>query len=62
MRPPSNDSARNDDTNTNTDTDTDRSDPQRSEPQSFGQRHGLKIMAVIMGLMFATVIFAQVAC
>ena len=34
----------------------------RAQPQSFGQRHGLKVMAVIMAVLFATVITAQVAC
>lgn len=58
MRSHSNDSTRPDDT----DTDTDPSEAQHQGPQSFGQRHGLKIMAIVMALMFGTVIFAQVAC
>jgi hypothetical protein len=36
--------------------------PHHPRPQSFGQRHALKIMGVVMALMFATVIIAQVAC
>lgn len=55
MRSHSNDSARR--------NDTDSSESQhRPGPQSFGQRHALKIMGVIMAAMFATVIIAQVAC
>lgn len=55
MRSHSNDSAHHD--------DTDPSESQRRPgPQSFGQRHALKIMGVIMAAMFATVIIAQVAC
>jgi hypothetical protein len=55
MRSHSNDSARH--------NDTDASESQRHpRPQSFGQRHALKIMGVIMAAMFATVIIAQVAC
>jgi hypothetical protein len=34
----------------------------RAAPATFGQRHGLKVMAVVMSIMFATVIVAQVAC
>ena len=34
----------------------------RAAPAAFGQRHGLKVMAVVMSIMFATVIVAQVAC
>ena len=36
--------------------------PHPPGPQSFGQRHALKIMGVVMAVMFATVIIAQVAC
>jgi hypothetical protein len=43
--------------------DTDASEAlHRRGPPSFGQRHALKIMAVVMALMFGTVVFAQVAC
>jgi len=35
---------------------------ERAAPATFGQRHGLKVMAVVMSIMFATVIVAQVAC
>ena len=34
----------------------------RVAPATFGQRHGLKVMAVVMSAMFAMVIVAQVAC
>lgn len=35
---------------------------QRTQPATFGQRHGLKVMATVMAIMFATVIVAQVGC
>ena len=45
-------------------TPPDDTDPRETAPgpQSFGQRHALKIMGVIMVAMFATVIVAQVGC
>lgn len=32
------------------------------QPQTFGQKHALKIMGVVMGGCFITVIAAQVGC
>jgi hypothetical protein len=34
----------------------------RLRPQSFRDRHALKVMGVVMAAMFATVIIAQVGC
>ena len=34
----------------------------RLRGQSFRERHALKVMAVVMAAMFATVIVAQVGC
>jgi hypothetical protein len=31
-------------------------------PTSFGQRHGLKILGIIMALAISAVIFVQVGC
>ena len=31
-------------------------------PQTFGQRHGLKIFGTVLAAMFALVIATQVAC
>ena len=54
MRLPSDDFETTDESNTR--------EIQRRKPSSFGQRHALKIMGIIMASMFATVIVAQVAC
>jgi hypothetical protein len=34
----------------------------RSNPQSWRERHALKVLGAVMAAMFATVIIAQVAC
>ncbi len=31
-------------------------------PQTFRERHALKVMGVVMAVMFATVIIAQMGC
>jgi hypothetical protein len=43
------------------DSDTKPTQP-RTRPQTWRERHALKIMGVVMAAMFATVIIAQVAC
>ncbi|HMG24138.1 MAG TPA: hypothetical protein VK607_22540 [Kofleriaceae bacterium] len=42
--------------------DSDTREVERRQPDSFGHRHGLKVMGAIMAAMFVTVIVAQVAC
>ena len=37
-------------------------DSPRPQPESFGHRHGLKVLGVIMAAMFALVLTVQVAC
>ena len=53
------------------DTDSDRTDSDdfdaadtqtRIQPQTFRERHALKILGALMGLSLGTVMFAQVAC
>jgi hypothetical protein len=34
----------------------------RAQPESFGHRHGLKILGTVLVAMFAAVIVAQVGC
>lgn len=34
----------------------------RARPQTFGHRHGLKILGTVLVVMFAAVIVAQVGC
>jgi hypothetical protein len=34
----------------------------RDRPESFGHRHGLKILGTILVVMFTVVIVAQVGC
>ena len=42
---------------------SDASDTQpRLRPETFRDRHALKVMGVVMAAMFATVIIAQVGC
>jgi len=40
----------------------DAADSVRLPPQTFRERHALKILGVVMAAMFATVIAAQVGC
>lgn len=40
----------------------DQDETRRREPQTFGQRHGLKIFGAVLATMFAVVIAMQVAC
>jgi hypothetical protein len=37
-------------------------DDDNATPTTFGQRHGITIMTIVMALMLATVIFVQVGC
>lgn len=54
MRQPSEPSRTTDDSQTH--------EIERRAPDSFGHRHGLKILGAIMAAMFATVVAVQVAC
>jgi surface antigen len=51
-----------DPTNDASDTNDASNTPPRSDPQSWRERHALKVLGAVMAAMFATVIIAQVAC
>jgi hypothetical protein len=42
--------------------ETEDTQTRRAQPQSFGHRHGLKILGTVLVAMFAAVIVAQVGC
>jgi hypothetical protein len=42
--------------------ETEDTQTRRAQPESFGHRHGLKILGTVLVAMFAAVIVAQVGC
>jgi hypothetical protein len=49
-------------TETETDTDDASDTRPRTHPDSWRNRHGLKVLGAVMIVMFASVITAQVGC